>query len=164
MSTGINKKTVVGDDLLDRLKEPFEPRFVKWRVGATNAAKTQGIALAYLDVREVMKRLDEIFGVTGWQVRYSHVTDKMVVAEIGAKIGDEWIWKANGAGDTQVEAEKGSLSDAMKRAAVVWGIGRYLYYLPNVWAKITPNGKSYKLAEIPELPAWALPTPKDAEA
>lgn len=148
------------EDLLQKLKEPFDPKFVKWRVGATSPDKTKGIALAYIDAREVMKRLDEVFGVTGWQNRYSHANDRMVVCEIGAKVGDEWIWKSDGAGDTQVEAEKGSLSDALKRTAVLWGIGRYLYYLPNKWVDIEPAGRSHKLKQTPTLPSWAIPKEK----
>lgn len=143
--------------MLEKLKEPFDPKFVKWRVGATSGDKTKGIALAYIDAREVMKRLDEVCGVEGWQCRYSHVTDKGVVCEIGIKFGDEWIWKANGAGETDVEAEKGAMTDAFKRAGAVWGIGRYLYYLPNKWVDLEPAGRSYKLKETPTLPSWAQP-------
>ncbi len=144
-------------ELLAKLKEPFDPKFVKWRVGATTADKSKGIALAYIDAREVMKRLDDVFGVTGWQSRFSHVTERMVTCEIGAKVNNEWVWKSDGAGDTAVEAEKGSLSDALKRTAVLWGIGRYLYYLPNEWVELVPAGKSHKLKNTPTLPKWALP-------
>ena len=52
--------------MLEKLKEPFEPKFIKWRVGATNGDKTSGIALAYIDSREVMKRLDEAVGYDRW--------------------------------------------------------------------------------------------------
>jgi hypothetical protein len=152
---------MTSEELLARLKEPFDPKYVKWRIGATNKEKTKAIALAYIDAREVMKRLDEVCGVTGWQDRYSHANERMVVCEIGIKWENEWIWKSDGAGDTQVEAEKGSLSDALKRTAVVWGIGRYLYYIPNNWVEIEPSGKSYKFKKTPTLPAWALP--KDAK-
>ncbi|MCP5002531.1 MAG: hypothetical protein GY941_01065, partial [Planctomycetes bacterium] len=55
------------------------------------------------------------------------------ICYISIKIGDEWVTKSDGAGDTKVEAEKGSISDAFKRAAVKWGIGRYLYSLDAVW-------------------------------
>jgi hypothetical protein len=39
------------DAMLKQLKQPFDPKFVKWRVGATNSDKTKGIALAYIDSR-----------------------------------------------------------------------------------------------------------------
>ena len=49
---------------------------------------------------------------------------------------DEWVWKSNGAGQSDIEAEKGQFSDAFKRAAVLWGIGRYLYALPSPWVDL----------------------------
>lgn len=45
------------DTMLKQLKNPFDPKFVKWRVGATNPDKSKGIALAYIDSREVKKGL-----------------------------------------------------------------------------------------------------------
>ena len=148
---------VIQDTMLKQLKDPFDPKFVKWRVGATDQAKTKGIALAYIDSREVMKRLDDVCGLGGWQSKYVAV-DGGFVCEISIKIDDEWITKSNAAGNTKVEPIKGGASDALKRAAATWGVGRYLYYLPNVWVSIKARGKSYVLAELPELPEWAKPS------
>ena len=145
------------DALLKQLKNPFDPKFIKWRVGATDSAKTKGIALAYLDAREVMKRLDDVCGVGGWQSRFIDIKDGFI-CELSIKMLDgEWITKSDTADLTDVEAIKGGASSALKRAASVWGIGRYLYYLPNVWLPIKPFGKSYVLAVQPELPDWAMP-------
>ena len=142
--------------MLKQLKQPFDPKFVKWRVGATNKDKTKGIALAYIDAREVKKRLDDVVGLAGWQDRYVAV-DGGFICELSLKIDDEWITKSDAAGNTKVEPIKGGASDALKRAASTWGIGRYLYYLPNIWVDIKPKGNSYELAELPQLPEWALP-------
>lgn len=146
----------VQDALLKQLKNPFDPKFVKFRVGATNSDKTKGIALAYIDSREVMKRLDDICGVGGWQDRYVPV-DGGLICELSILIDGAWITKSNAAGNTKVEALKGGASDALKRAAATWGVGRYLYYLPNAWVAIKQQGNSYTLAEQPELPEWAKP-------
>lgn len=142
-------------ELLNKLKRPFPAKAISWRVGATNAEKTQGIALAYIDARDVMHRLDEVFGMD-WQCRYSHA-DKKTICEIGVKVDGEWAWRSNGAGDSDVEAEKGAISDAFKRAAVMFGVGRYLYSLPNAWVPIKAQGKSYALVSPPSLPKWATP-------
>lgn len=131
---------------LARLHDPFPPERVSWRVGSTTADKTKGMALAYIDARDVMHRLDEVCGPENWQCRYSHA-DRITVCEIGIRVNDEWVWKANGAGDTDFEGEKGALSDAFKRAAVVWGIGRYLYELDSPWVTIEPAGKSFKIVK-----------------
>lgn len=140
--------------MLKQLKNPFDERFVKWRVGATNSDKTKGIALAYVDSREVTKRLDEVCGLGGWQSSYKPV-DNGFVCEISILIGDTWVTRSNAAGYTNVEPIKGGASDAFKRAASTWGVGRYLYYLPNIWVPIAPSGKSYALVDTPELPDWA---------
>ncbi len=129
-----------------KLRAPFPPERVSWRVGSTNKEKTKGMALAYIDARDVMDRLDEVCGPAGWQCRYPHANGK-TVCEIGVKIGDEWIWKADGAGDTDYEAEKGALSDAFKRAAVRLGIGRYLYDVDSPWVEVEAAGKSFKIKE-----------------
>jgi hypothetical protein len=63
------------------------------------------------------------------------------------------VVKSNGAGDTDVEGPKGALSDAFKRAAVLWGIGRYLYSLESPWVALEARGRSYVIAksELPRL-------------
>ena len=55
-----------------RLTAPFDPARVSWRVGSTNKDKTRGMALAYIDARDVMDRLDDVCGPEGWQRRYPH--------------------------------------------------------------------------------------------
>lgn len=125
---------------LDALKAPFSPTLISFRVGATNGEKTKGIALAYLTARDVMERLDEVCGPESWQCRYPF----QGCCEIGIRMDDgAWVWKSNGAGQTDIEGEKGIYSDAFKRAAVLWSIGRYLYDLPNTWYPIEPKGNSY---------------------
>lgn len=132
--------------MFDKLKAPFPPDRVSWRIGSTTQDKSRGMAMSYLDARDVMERLDDVCGPGGWQNRYSHANGK-TVCDIGIKIDNEWIWKADGAGDTDVEAEKGALSDAFKRAAVRWGVGRYLYDVSAVWVEIEQHGKSYKIKQ-----------------
>jgi len=135
------------------LERPFPANKIHWRCGARTKDKTKGIPLAYIDARDVMKRLDDVAGFN-WQCRYNLAEGGLLICEIGLKIEDEWLWRANGAGDTQVEAEKGKASDAFKRAAVMWGIGRYLYSIPNQWLPIDKYGK---FAQSPALPDWATP-------
>ena len=59
----------------------------------------------------------------------------------------------------------------MKRAAVQWGIGRYLYKLEESWINANENGAyrgktkdgtTFKW-DAPELPAWALPKGSKSE-
>ena len=144
-------------EIQEQLSAPFYPNEIEWRIGATNKDKTKGIALPYITNRAIMNRLDDIFGIDGWKNEFI-IQDKSKICGLSLRIGDEWITKYDGADDTNIEATKGGISNAMKRAAVQWGIGRYLYKLPTMWVAIEPNGKSYKIkGKPPELPNWAKP-------
>jgi hypothetical protein len=152
--------------MFDQLAAPFPPEAVSWRVGNTNVNKqtgkppegkaASGMALAYIDARDVMDRLDAVCGPDGWQTRYTHV-DKKTVCEIDIWVeGRGWVTKADGAGDSDIEAEKGALSDAFKRAAVRWGIGRYLYHLASPWVALDPMGRSWKIKDSEQSKLLAL--------
>lgn len=131
------------NDMFKALAAPFPPDRVSWRVGSTNADKTKGMALAYIDARDVMQRLDEVCGPGGWERRHPHVSGT-TTCEVAIWIEDRgWVVKSDGAGDTDVEAEKGSLSASFKRAAVNWGIGRYLYDLELPWVELEARGRSH---------------------
>ena len=170
-------------NLLEQLQRPVPERKIRWRVGHTNWKKikgaksardaTQGLALPYIDARDVINRLNDVVGADNWQCRYPMAAGSLLICEIGIRINDvydadtgihsggEWIWKANGAGDTQVEAEKGKCSDSFKRAAICWGIGQYLWYLPNAWVQID-NGKILIPPPVPVLaatPPWISTLP-----
>lgn len=133
--------------LFEKLSAPFPPDAVSWRVGSTNGDKTKGLALAYIDARDVMERLDLVMGPENWERRHPHVGGT-TTCEIALWLeGRGWVVKSDGAGDTQVEAEKGSLSDAFKRTAVNWGVGRYLYSLPSPWVELVAAGRSYKIKD-----------------
>ena len=120
-------------DIFDALKAEFPREAISWRAQSLNKEGTSAMALAYIDARDVMNRLDEVCGPGGWQDRYEfHGSRTICYLSIMSPDG-LWIVKADGAGDTDVEAEKGGISDAFKRAAVKWGIGRYLYDLPAPW-------------------------------
>lgn len=140
-------------DICRQLAAPFDPKTVSWRVGPTSQDKSKGMALAYIDARDVMRRLDDVCGPENWQDEYPWSDGKRVVCRIGVRVGDEWIWKTDGAGDTDTEGEKGALSDAFKRAAVKWGIGRYLYDTESPWVQIEKKGNSYVIpkAELDKL-------------
>ena len=83
--------------------------------------------LDYVDARYVMDVLDEGVGPDNWQRTHVMGDGGKVICCIAIRIDGEWITKCDGAGETAIEAEKGSFSDSFKRAAVSWGIARDLY-------------------------------------
>lgn len=143
-------------EMFARLAAPFPVDRVSWRVGSTNAEKTRGMALAYVDARDVQDRLNEVLTPAGWECEYTPMSDKTKCCAITIHVpGIGARRKANGAGETDYEAEKGAFSDAFKRAAVLWGVGRYLYDLGSPWVEIEQRGKSFIIMkhEYPKLSA-----------
>ena len=129
------------EDFWARLTTPFHPDKVEWRIGSTTQDKKKGMALAYIDSRTVMERFDSVCGPANWQCLYPHAGDK-TSCKIAIKVDDEWVWKEDGAGNTDFEGTKGAFSDAFKRAAVKWGVGRYLYDLKSPWVEIEVKGRT----------------------
>lgn len=147
----------MSNEIMKKLQEPFSPDEIEWRVGSTSGDKSKGIALAYVTNRAIQNRLDAVFGPFGWKNEFREWRGTSQLCGISVRFEGEWITKWDGADDSNTEAVKGGLSDAMKRAAYQWGIGRYLYNLENAWVPIEPAGKSFRLKQEPRLPAWALP-------
>ncbi len=154
------------------LQAPLKPDRVVWRIqqsGFSKQGKPWTLVLAYMDNRAVQERFDEVFGIAGWKNEYKIAPDGGTLCGISVKFGNEWVTKWDGAENTQVEAVKGGLSGSMKRAAVQWGVGRYLYDLPTCFAETSlEKVKGWNTAydkkagknfwwQNPKLPAWALP-------
>jgi len=100
----------------------------KWRVQSYSKFKPSASCVAYIDARDVMDLLDNVVGPENWQNQYKIVGNDMV-AGIGIKCGDDWVWKWDTGAESNIDAEKGHMSDAFKRACVKWGVGRFLYDL-----------------------------------
>lgn len=118
--------------MLEELIKPWKKSEIKFRVGSANKDKTMALPLAYVDARAVMDRLDKVMGPTHWQDRYEFHGDR-TVCYLSLRIDGEWLTKADGAGDSDIEGAKGGISDAFKRAAVKWGMGRELYEMKCRW-------------------------------
>jgi hypothetical protein len=114
-------------------------------------------ALAYVDARAIQDRLDDVLGVAGWQDAYRVLPDGSVVCRLRCLIGGHWITKTDVGGQSEQpdggDRTKAAFSDALKRAAVKFGVGRYLYRLPSQWVDYDPQRKQFKTS--PALPAWA---------
>ena len=164
---------------LARLRDPFAPEDIEWRVQTAGEKNGRPWArvLAYVTNRAIMDRLDEVAGVGNWRNEYQAGPAGGVICGLSIRVprpdgGAEWVTKWDGAENSDVEPVKGGLSNAMKRAAVQWGIGRYLYDLEEGWAPVTEHGRfSAKTKDgkwfkwdPPELPTWAVPRAPSASA
>lgn len=111
----------------------------RWRVQSFSKNKPSASCIAYVDARDVMNLLDEVVGKENWQdsFKYEMVagaggeTRSNLICGIGIKNPEtnEWVWKHDTGVEGDIEKEKAIFSDAFKRAAVKWGVGRFLYDL-----------------------------------
>lgn len=148
--------------LTQALAAPFDSSEVKFKPAVVSG--NRALALAYVDARVIQDRLDDVLGVEGWQDEYESLADGSVVCRLRLRLGDEWITKMDVGGPSEQPDEgdrrKAAFSDALKRAAVKFGVGRYLYRLPSQWVDYDPRKKQF--VRPPSLPRSALPMPAKA--
>jgi len=154
---------------LKKLREPFHPDEIDWKPGSVSGDGKRCTLLAYMTNRAVQDRLDEVCGPDGWSNEYREGPGGGTLCGISIRCEGGWVTKWDGADNSQIEAIKGGLSGAMKRAASQWGIGRYLYHLDSKWHNVQSgwaNGKGIDVSKnkqhigwvpTPTLPRWALP-------
>ena len=145
---------------LARLREPFFADDIEWKPIAVSKRTNKGLAAAYLTNRAIQQRLDDVCGPADWLNEFTAGPNGGVLCGLSIRIVREdgtadWVTKWDGAENTDVEAVKGGLSNAMKRAASHWGIGRYLYDLPQQWVALDDRGR---FAQPPRIPSQFLPS------
>ena len=128
--------------LLNNLRIPFPEEDIEWRIQQSGLSNGMpwALVLAYVTNRAIMDRLDDVVGPENWTNDFTQSPNGGVLCTLGVRIEDGWVYKTDGADNTEIERVKGGLSNAMKRAGVQWGIGRYLYKLPVTFAKFEVEG------------------------
>lgn len=129
----------------------IRPEEIDWRVGATFEVRgvKHGTLLGYIDSRLAMDKLDLLD--SNWSSRMEPIT-------LNGEQGIRCTLTVNGISREDVgvpsntEPLKGAFSDALKRAAVHFGIGRELYDLPHiaVQVEVKANGKVGRPLALPE--------------
>ncbi len=132
-------------EIVEKLKEPIP---YQWRVQSTNKDKTRAQCTAYIDARQVMDRLDEVCEY-GWSSSFEEVAGG-VFCRITIFGPDRDFCSRADAGNRVEEKStdqmydqgyKATASDAFKRAAVQWGVGRFLYDMDHVWLPCNQYGR-----------------------
>lgn len=110
----------------EALAAPFPPDLIQHRPGRG------GKSFGYITARDVMNRLDSVIGPDHWNFRWELVdgADQAVKGSLDLNMNGSYVYRQdvgypNADGDD--EPLKGAVSDALKRCAVHYGIGRHLY-------------------------------------
>ena len=148
------------NEQMTALAEPFNVNDLEWKPGATTRDKSRGLALAYVDMRRYVDRLNEVFG-GDW-------SDDVQVMDGGTVV----IMRLTCAGVTRSDVGESPASDknsatssiaqAFKRACVKFGLGAYLYRMPQKWVAYDPQKKRFTpdgLAQLKKVAAGQKPSP-----
>jgi len=121
---------------LKNLQKPLQADEIELRIG-TVKAKSGFSLLLYKTARTDRNRLDEAFGILGWQNEHYIDVNNNVICKIKAydETSKTWISKEDVGTESYTEKEKGSYSDSFKRAGFRFGIGIELYDSPFIWIK-----------------------------
>lgn len=134
----------------DILTAPILPSEIEWRVQSqTSTGKL--LVVPYINNRCVMARFDAAFGPTNWTSEFREIGNGFI-CRLSVTVDKRTIFREDGASKTNIEPEKGGISDAMKRAAVQFGLGRCLYDYPKVMiqceGKFIPDWAHAKLNKM----------------
>ncbi len=157
-TTTVTPKTF--DAVLAELAQPFDPEAVEFKAGATTQDKARALALAYVDSRVYQVRLDAV--APDWRNEYTReyagdrvvVTCALTVASVTRQaIGESLQASARHDGSTVIEenAATSAEAQAFKRACSAFGLGRYLYSVPQVWAEYDPQRRQFTPAAVQAL-------------
>jgi hypothetical protein len=153
-------------DLFAALAAPFEPEEVKVRSQA-------GRNLPYITARTIMNRLDDVVGPSNWWDDYQPL-EHSVICRLTVRLPDgTTLTKCDAGGYAGMadpgDDDKSGFADAFKRAAVKFGVGRYLYRdgVPK-FARDKSHARhdspASPAASPPARPAPAKQNPSDAAA
>lgn len=129
------------EDLLETLQQPIP---YSWRIQSRTKDRSKALCTAYIDARDVMRVLDKH---CLWTVEYKDING-FIFAGIGIMIDNKFVFRwdcgqriENNPDDQMYDqAGKSASSDAFKRAAVMWGVGRFLYDLEIVSLQCDDKG------------------------
>ena len=109
-----------------KVKIPF-----KWRVQSFSKYKAQATCVSYIDSRDVQDILD---ASCVWSDRY-YSEGGLLFCEITIYADSREYKRTDTGSESNVDKQKGHSSDAFKRAAVKFGVGRFLYSQPMQYVK-----------------------------
>ena len=137
---------------------------IQFRVGSTGTSSKGdwAMALIYIDARTAHKELDDKFGVGGWIFTWQSIEGHKfaIKGTLKCLIDSKWITREDVGypqdskmkkGVDETEVLKDAVSDALKRCAVMFGIGRILYEGPKLYSFNVKKNKEGKIVGFTDI-------------
>lgn len=147
---------------IEILKKPFDDKTVGVKIQSFNKAKDKALLILYLQHTDVQDRLDAVD--PAWS---NGVTDEARHGEtfvVRMKLTVKGTTRENvGEGETP----KAAHSDALKRCAMLFGVGRYLYDSEHKWVPYNEQTDKFRVWTIQDFhgkPVSSIKPPKGESA
>lgn len=145
------------------LRRPFTKEAVHFKIQAgvggskkDNKPPTGGIIVAHLDARLIVERLNAVCPHLWWdeyeRLDETHLLCRLTVDGVTRVDVGEW----SSGGGLEADPVKSRYSDALKRAAVKFGIGVSIYAMQQVFLPVGPKGLELTAAKKLRLPDTTL--------
>ncbi len=149
------RQNLLSTEVAEALAAPFADGEVNFKPQAISG--NRALAVAFIDARTVMRRLDSAAGPGSWEFDWEPVASPDNRVAVKGRLTVLGLTRCD-AGEASREEEplKSAVSDALKRCAVHFGIGRSLYDTPPQWFGYDQGQRRW--TEQPRLPG-AGPAP-----
>jgi hypothetical protein len=134
-------------DVYPQLIAPFPIEDIEIKPGATSRDKSKALALPYADIRVYQDRLDEVVGPENWAVEYRDISESSVFCRltilgvVREDVGECHKTDKDGVPDENRSCS--AVAQAFKRTCSAFGIGRYIYSLPQIWGEFDGQKKQF---------------------
>ena len=137
------------NDVWEMLREPFAPEELQWRIEALSQDKRRALVVPHIDAKALLDRLDEVVGTHGWHDSYevlqAPLSSAAGIYAVKCRLTIMDVCKEDvGEG----HSFKAAFSDALERAAVKFGVGRFLYPVDQQWVDHDPQTGQISLPKV----------------
>ena len=135
--------------MVHRLRQPFAPGVLRWKIQTRvneQQADPYATVVVYVDARTVAAHLDDV--VPGrWSTVYAAPPVTVGLPALECRLTVCGVTRSD-VGTVEPGSRAGSdtkdlYSDALKRAAVQYGVGAFLYRFPQVQARVERSGQTW---------------------
>jgi hypothetical protein len=153
------------NDVWDMLSEPFLPEELLWRVEELSDDKKRALVAPHVTYWAVLDRLDEAVGIQGWQDSYELLQTPPAEAPGNYAVKCRLIVMGISKEDLgEGDSLRAAFSEALKRAAVKFGVGRFLYRLDKQWVDHDPDTGKFSIPSVAMAPAEYKSLTSEAKA
>lgn len=150
-----NHPTIITTETLKQLSQPMPLQHFGIKIQAFYESKagkqSEALIACYIDARAVQSRLNSVIGPGNWSFRWETAAAEGKSVVVRGKLTVlGTVHEDVGTGEG-IEAWKSAVSDALKRCAVHFGIGAYLYDIPKLHWPAEGNKQHARLVEEEKL-------------